>query len=139
MNMNIIIFEFSSPPPPLLEGYWGGPPPPPPRGILGWCLLRVSLFIIIVVAFPLAFNIPPYQHFVHQPNMATSVEMKIKILKKSMSTFGVWLDSCDQLIKELPQELENSDPSHLRELALKYKVHIHCIAGNLCMEKFLWG
>ncbi len=64
--------------------------------------------------------------------MDTSVDMKIKILKKSMETFKIWLDSCDQLVQELPQELGKTDPSqlksmplnfsHLRDLALKYKV-----------------
>lgn len=53
---------------------------------------------------------------------AASVDMKINILKKSMGTFSVWLDGCDKLIKELPQELEKSDSTHLRDLALKYKV-----------------
>lgn len=56
--------------------------------------------------------------------MAASVDMKIKILKKSMSTFSQWLDGCDKLVRELPEQLEKSDPSHLRELALKYKVHL---------------
>lgn len=54
--------------------------------------------------------------------MAASVNMKIKILKKSMNTFSTWLDGCDALIKQLPQELEKADSAHIRDLVLKYKV-----------------
>ena len=57
--------------------------------------------------------------------MAANVNMKIKILRKSMSTFTTWLDSCDALIQQLPQELRKSDSAHLRDLALKYKVIVH--------------
>ncbi len=68
--------------------------------------------------------------------MAASVDMKIRILKKSMSTFSNWLDGCDQLISELPQKLEKSDSTHLRELALKYKVRVNVVYGKGFLE--LW-
>ena len=63
--------------------------------------------------------------------MAASVDMKIKILKKSMSTFSSWLDGCHTLVNELPDQLGKSDPAHLRELALKYKVHVRTRADDL--------
>ena len=50
------------------------------------------------------------------------VELKIRILRKSMSTFSNWLDDCDQLLTSIPTELEQCSALELRELALKYKV-----------------
>ena len=49
-------------------------------------------------------------------------ELKIQILRKSMSTFGAWLDSCDKLLASIPSELQHCNSPGLRELALKYKV-----------------
>ena len=67
-----------------------------------------------------------------QNKMAASVDMKINILKNSIRTFSGWLDSCYQLINQLPQELGKSDSAHLRELAMKYKVR-----GLLFVKLFL--
>ena len=50
------------------------------------------------------------------------VELKIQILRKSMSSFGSWLDDCDQLLTSIPTELEQCSAPELRGLALKYKV-----------------
>ena len=51
------------------------------------------------------------------------IDLKISILKKSMSTFSGWLDRCEELINALPTQLEQCDHAHLRELAMKYKVY----------------
>ena len=51
------------------------------------------------------------------------IDLKISILKKSMSTFSGWLDQCEELINALPTQLEQCDHAHLRELAMKYKVY----------------
>ena len=50
--------------------------------------------------------------------------MKVEILQKAMKPFVHWLDSCDQLVKELPVELEKADLNHLGELSFKYKVSV---------------
>ena len=52
------------------------------------------------------------------------IDLKIQILKRSMSTFSGWLDQCEQLIGALPTQLEQCDHTHLRELAMQYKVII---------------
>ena len=44
-----------------------------------------------------------------------------------------WLDSCEQLVLDLPRELETQDFNHLRELALKYKVCYDYIWMSECM------
>jgi hypothetical protein len=58
------------------------------------------------------------------------IDLKISILKKSMSTFSGWLDQCQELISALPTQLEQCDQAHLRELAMKYKVS--CGASVFC-------
>ena len=62
------------------------------------------------------------------------IDHKIRILKKSIATFHGWLDSCEELLKSLPSELESCKPSQLRELALKYKVGL-CV--YLCVFDYL--
>ena len=62
------------------------------------------------------------------------IDHKIRILKRSIATFHGWLDSCEELLKSLPSELESCKPSQLRELALKYKVGL-CV--YLCVFDYL--
>ena len=62
------------------------------------------------------------------------IDLKISILKKSMSTFSGWLDQCEELINALPTQLEQCDHAHLRELAMKYKVSVKYI-----FEFLSWG
>ena len=57
------------------------------------------------------------------------VELKIRILRKSISTFSNWLDDCDQLLTSIPTELEQCSALELRELALKYKVRELALAA----------
>lgn len=64
----------------------------------------------------------PHHNHTATPTMAASVDMKIQILRKSMSTFSSWLDGCDALVNELPGELEKADSAQIRDLVLKYKV-----------------
>ena len=58
----------------------------------------------------------------HMNKRMAGDELKIQILRKSMSTFGAWLDGCDKLLASIPFELERCNGPELRELGLKYKV-----------------
>lgn len=52
------------------------------------------------------------------------IELKIQILRKSISTSTSWLDGCDHLLATIPKELDKCDQTRLRELALEFKVSV---------------
>lgn len=54
----------------------------------------------------------------------SSIELKIKVLHKSIDNLCKWLDKCQESVAvAVPlEDFMEADPSHLTQLALQYKV-----------------
>ena len=58
----------------------------------------------------------------HTCSAMASVDMKVQILRRSISSLNRWLEASQQLLAVIPMELEANNQLDRRELALKYKV-----------------
>ena len=68
-----------------------------------------------------------------------STEHKVQVLRKFVTTFTKWLDTCDQVLLGIPSssQLETSNTTSLRELALSFKVRrctcVHDVYMHACV------
>ena len=64
-----------------------------------------------------------------------SAEHKVQVLRRFVATFSGWLDTCEQLLLEIPgqTEVKASDAASLRDLALRFKVCRVCVCACVCV------